>query len=214
MSDAPSCPGCAREVSLGFSPVRLSEGGHLVHLFADDAERREVARAYLDSGLRDGEWVEYFADLEPDAPLSAALAELGVAADWPAPAALVPSRALDVYCPGGCFGARPMLERYAHFITQAHECGSSGARVIGQMSWALRGMPGSEELVDYEAGINRVLEQSPVTVLCQYDVTRFDGSQLYEMLNVHPMVVVRGMLMHNPLYRPGWRDPGPPVPAP
>lgn len=204
MTHAGSCPACSREVSLGFVPRRMPEGTHIAHLFADDEERKRVAGAYLTSGLQDGEWVEYFADVDTDAALPAVLADLGVGADWPPPATLVPSRALDVYCPTGCFGAQPMLARYSQFITKSGERGCSGARVIGQMSWALRGLPGSDELTVYEAGINGVVAQWPVTVLCQYDLRRFDGAQIFDMLSVHPMVVVRGLLMANPLYRPDW----------
>jgi hypothetical protein len=68
------------------------------------------------------------------------------------------------------------------------------------MSWALRGIPGSERLIEYEALVNDVLVTHPVTAICQYDATRFDGASIFDVLKVHPMMVVHGLVVKNPYY--------------
>lgn len=72
------------------------------------------------------------------------------------------------------------------------------------MKWPgpLRGIPGSEKLIEYESRLNLLVEQNPITLICQYDANRFDGATIYDVLNVHPMMIVRGQVVRNPYYVP------------
>lgn len=56
------------------------------------------------------------------------------------------------------------------------------------MSWAARGIPGAERIVEYEAGINRILTTTPMSVLCDYDLRRFDGATNFAVLGLHSML--------------------------
>jgi hypothetical protein len=78
--------------------------------------------------------------------------------------------------------------------------GYVGARVAGEMSWAKRGRPGSEKLAEYECRINVLVRTVPTTAVCQYDAQRFDGATLYDILSVHPMMIVHGQVVSNPYY--------------
>jgi hypothetical protein len=42
----------------------------------------------------------------------------------------------------------------------------------------------------------------PLTVMCQYDARKFDGSTIYDVINVHPIMIVRGHILRNPFYVP------------
>ena len=68
------------------------------------------------------------------------------------------------------------------------------------MGWALRDVPGSEHLVEYESEINSLVRRTPITVLCQYDTEMFDGETLFRVLSVHEFMIIRGQIMHNPCY--------------
>jgi hypothetical protein len=61
-------------------------------------------------------------------------------------------------------------------------------------------IPGVERLIEYEARINKVLKTHPMTTLCQYDTRKFSGGMIYELLNVHPVMIVHGQIMRNPFY--------------
>lgn len=78
--------------------------------------------------------------------------------------------------------------------------GYGGACASGEMSWALRGVPGSERLTEYEALINTIVREYPTTAVCQYDARRFDGATLFDVLAVHPMMIIRGQVVRNPCY--------------
>jgi len=74
------------------------------------------------------------------------------------------------------------------------------ARVTGEMSWALRGYPGSERLMEYEARINKVVQTHPITAMCQYDANKFDGDLIFKALQGHPYMVMNAQLVKNPYY--------------
>jgi hypothetical protein len=206
----PSSPGgCARCVSLGFTPDRYPQGAHICHLFADAAERLRIGMSFAKGGLDEGERVEYFADTDAGEPLKAAFLQMGLDVDaWPAPATLTPHRAMDVYCPDGGFKAETTWARLGEIEAAARASEAAGARVIGEMTWALRGASGCDQLIVYEAGINTLVQTQPLTVLCQYDLSRFDGATIFEAIRVHPLLVIRDRLMPNPYYDRGPAQPG------
>lgn len=192
-----------RQISLGFTPDLYPEGTHICYLFNDDDERKRFMPAFVYSGLEEQETVDYLADVAAPDQLEQAIKELGIAA--PSPQLrdqLSLATALETYCPGGQFSPDAMLARLREMYVARHDAGFPGARMSGEMTWALRGIPGSERLVEYEARINDLVQDVPLTAVCQYDTRRFDGGTIFEILNVHPIMIVRGQIMRNPFYVP------------
>jgi hypothetical protein len=69
------------------------------------------------------------------------------------------------------------------------------------MTWALfENHCNVADLLRYEARLNTILQEHPLTTVCQYDARRFDGALIMDMLSVHPMMIVRGQLVKNPAY--------------
>jgi DNA-binding CsgD family transcriptional regulator len=48
--------------------------------------------------------------------------------------------------------------------------------------------------------MSTLVRTTPMTTLCQYDTEMFDGETLFRILSVHPLMIVRGQIMHNPCY--------------
>ncbi len=40
--------------------------------------------------------------------------------------------------------------------------------------------------------------ESGLQAHCQYDARRFDGATLFDVLKVHPMMIIRGQVVRNP----------------
>ncbi len=72
------------------------------------------------------------------------------------------------------------------------------------MSWAIRGIPGSSRLMEYEARLNSTFMKYPITGICQYDSKRFDNATLRDVLAVHPMIIFHGRVLRNPYYIKSW----------
>ena len=175
-------------------------GTHMCYIFNDDEERRSMIAKYIESGLRGDEAVHYFAHAVPVGTPDEVFSELGVRPPKIRPGQFLLSQADKTYCPDGTFIPDRMLGNLRKSYTDAIADGYAGARASGEMDWALQGLPGSDRLIEYEALINTIVGEYPITALCQYDARRFDGATLFNVLNVHPMMVVRGHIVRNPYY--------------
>lgn len=82
------------------------------------------------------------------------------------------------------------------------KAGYSGSRACGEMTWAFRGIPGSDRLLECEALINTITETFPHIGMCQYDARLFDGAMLFKVLQVHLYMIAQGQIVRNPYYLP------------
>ena len=194
--------GTRRSIRLGFTEEPFPEGTHMCHIFSDEAEQAEVISRYVAAGLAEGEQVAYFVDTVPVESLRETLASHGVPVPAPDDPRLLVSPAVDMYCPDGTFVPDRMLGNFPIVYGAGRAAGYAGVRATGEMTWARRGIPGSDRLIEYESRINTVVRDVPLTAVCQYDARRFDGATLFEVLMVHPVMIVRGRISRNPYYLP------------
>jgi hypothetical protein len=191
------------KISLGPTRPTFPTGAHICYVYNDEEERQQVIADFIRDGLAENELVGYFVnDISPQ-EMREHLASLGVVLPpGSPPAQLAMSEAIHTYCSGGCFEPDAMLKKVDDFYQRSAREGYRGARITGEMAWALQGIPGSERLVEYEDRLNLLVQKSPVTLICQYDANRFDGATIYEIMSVHPMMIVRGQVVRNPFYEP------------
>lgn len=199
-----SGPTSAPLIDMGFTPEPFPANTHMCYIFNDEAERREVIARYANSGIAGKELVGYFADLDNADLVDTYLASMGIhPPDDTHPGHVIFCPAHAVYCPEGHFAARDMIDRLKDLHRTCQEHHWVNLRVTGEMSWALSpDITGTEELVEYESRLNLLMETHPLTAICQYDANQFDGATLFEILQVHPMMVVRGQIARNPYYIP------------
>ena len=175
----------------------------MCYIFNDDEERHQLIAKFIESGLLGHEKVTYLGSSFADKPVDDVLRRFGVG---PLPEIKAGQfQALpadDVYCPGHVFLPERMLDRLCKHYSDSIAEGYAGARMSGEMEWALKGIPGSEHLIEYEARINTIHGEHPVTPICQYDARLFDGATLLAVWRVHPMMIIRGQVVRNPYYIP------------
>lgn len=96
----------------------------------------------------------------------------------------------------------------ALLISETEKAVSEGypaLRTTGEMTWVLRGHPGSEKLLEYEAKLNRELfPKYPCLAICQYDRWKFDPEIIKGVIMTHPLLV-RGSRIYRNFY---YVDPG------
>ncbi len=188
-------------VSMGFARETVPLGTHMCLIYTDDDERMSLIAKFLEAGLAANELVGYFADdLPPAETKKVLLSRMSKNMSAERGSRLDVRKATDVYCPRGQFEPEEMLAGLRNLCVRAKKEGYASMRASGEMSWALRGIPGSDRLVEYEALINEVISTHPFTPICQYNANLFDGMTLFNILRVHPMMIVRGRVVHNPYY--------------
>jgi len=184
--------------AMGFTKEKFPAGTHMCMIYSHEQERRKVIGKFMESGILGNEKVAYFADIMKPEEVRDWLLSMEI--ELPIPPRFSIQVAETTYCPDGTFVPESMLNTLRQFYDQAKEEGYANTRVSGEMSWALKGIPGSDRLMEYEALVNEVLVTHPVSAICQYDANRFSGATILDVLKVHPMMVVHGQVVHNPYY--------------
>jgi hypothetical protein len=89
-----------------------------------------------------------------------------------------------------------------HLLIAAREAGYRRTRLLGDMDWALENQIRDGDLIALEARLNEVYSRHEVWVICAYDLTRFSGSVVLDVMRTHPVAMIGGVLQHNPFYIP------------
>ena len=189
----------AGSVPSGIDEICLQPGSHVCAFYRGDSDRDRLLGGYLGAGLAAGDKCICIVD---SAGTAERLAKLPVAYGEPGPF----GGQLDVHLPestylaGGEFTTVDMLTFWTESMVKAEIEGYSFCRLVGEMTWALRDAPGVEHLIGYESELNRVTCSSPVVVLCLYDLDRFGGEVVVNVVKTHPQVLIQGILVENPYY--------------
>lgn len=188
-----------REVSTGITHEEFHRGLHLCHIFNDDEERVRTMARFVKQGLAAGDRILCLLDAAQPHDIRGYLKELGV--DLSAQeGALLTGDSESTYCPSGRLEPIPLLEGLGAFCRQSVQDGFTGARITGDMAWALRKLTSTADLMDYEIKATQYASANPVVAVCEYDARKFDGATIMDVLSVHPAMIVRGQIVKNPYY--------------
>ena len=186
-------------VELGIPGLSLQVGDHVCAFYRGPAERDQILSAYLTAGLRSGDkCVCVLDDGDPEHLRAALVAEMEAGTSDDGQLDIRISQ--TTYLSGGGFSTSAMLAFWDAVIGGAMKSGYRFSRAVGEMTWALRQMPGVEELFAYESKLNDFLPRYPQVILCLYDLDRFSGEVLVDILKTHPTVLIGGMVLDNPYY--------------
>ena len=187
--------------SNGYSLAYFPDSCHICLIYDSEEQRQIIVSEYLASGLRKGEQVSYFTDKTDPKTVLKWLTDQGIelpeSEDMPR---FRVAKADESYCPNGSFEPENMIARSRKRYKIAKEAGFSGSRASGEMSWALKGIPGSDRMLEYESLLNAVNEEFPHSGMCQYDARLFDGATLLKVLQVHPYIFADGQVVQNPYF--------------
>ncbi len=192
-----------QKISLGFTDQLFEPGAHVCQIINDDQERQDALMSFLISGLAKNERAACFSDEFHKDAFSEMLKEKGFSYQqlcdngnfsWAATG--------DVYFNDGKFDPDRMLKLLEDYYHQAKANNFQNARVIGEMTTEVKSVPGGERLFEYECRVSMLVRKVPVTAVCQYDARKFDGATIMDVLKVHPFMIVRGEVVHNPFFIP------------
>ena len=189
-------------ITMGHPGLALSPGDHICAFYRGTGQRDDVLLPFLADGLAAGDRCICVLDSDD---LEQVTRPLSLTLDVEASLSSGQFDLLtsdEAYVPDGTFTLTRMLDFWEDRIGPAVTSGRYPlVRAVGEMTWALRDLPGVEDLVRYEARLNRFLPRYPQVILCLYDLEQFtDGQILMEMLRTHPKVLMSGQLLDNPWY--------------
>ncbi len=191
------------QVSLGFTEEKIPPGGHICQIYSDDEEGVDSLLKFLLSGLQTGERAACFSEKVDEEILREYFAHYGISYnEYKQNKGITLSGANSVYFKDDIFDPDRMLDVLASYYQESLDLGFPASRLIGEMSPKIEKVSGGDRLLEYESRVSMLLKDHPVTTVCQYNANLFDGATIMDVLKVHPQMIVRGAVVHNPFYIP------------
>lgn len=170
-------------------PDAVASGAHACCVLSTDAQRRAAVGRFLGDGYARNERLLYLADSSSTDAVVGMLEGVGIdGAACAASGRLEVRSSTDSYLAGGTFDANRVKDSLREETEAAMASGYAGLRVVGEMTWALRGAPGSDRLPAYEADVDDLFADGRLTAMCQYDRRGFPAAVLAAAVAPHRVV--------------------------
>jgi hypothetical protein len=194
----------AKATPIQFAGSQFGEQHHVCAFFHNTDEKYRVLLPFIKEGFDCGDRAFHVVDPDRRQEHFQRLESVGIDT-----AAAQSSGQLTVYGwndahidPNGHFDQHRMLTLIERELKLGAMHGFGVSRSIGTMEWALENRPGIDDLVEYEARLNITLSGYKDPVICVYDIEKFSGAVILDVLRTHPMVIIGGTLQENPFYVP------------
>ncbi|HEU5413639.1 MAG TPA: MEDS domain-containing protein [Candidatus Angelobacter sp.] len=177
------------------SVFQFKRGDHICIFYRDAATLVETLVPYLVDGLRKGE--RCFCAQKPEIipRLRMALEAHGVDTHQEIRRGALEIHAEDeVYFSDGKFERQAMMEMLDRSINESLRQGFAGFRIAGEMSWALSGRNGCDQLPAYEAMVNASFPHKAAIGICQYPLHGFSPRVLESVIASHLMALQETMI--------------------
>jgi excisionase family DNA binding protein len=173
----PEAPDGRQHTIIAGIPVTF--GTHLCALYGNDAGRTKLAVEFLFEGLRPGSVCFLNASAEARGQILGQL-ERGRGSVQPEIAA----GRLVLY--EYCHTPQEQFDYWETNFVSAMSAGATSLRVVGDMTGCLNAGMTLDEVMEYEAGYDRILaKRFPLVTLCLYDVRRFESLEVIKALQGH-----------------------------
>jgi hypothetical protein len=180
----------------GVPGVSLARGDHVCALYHDARGRNEVLVPYVEAGVRAGDKCYIAIDSEDPGAFVSSLGSDGAAA--------VATGQIEVQTLAGARRLRgatadQMLGFWDEALAATLDTGGYRfARLGGEATWWLTQGCSGHELVRYESELNRYTTSYSMSVLCLYDLTRFSGGLVVDLVRTHSRIMLGQLVLENP----------------
>ena len=191
------------KLELGYGGYSCNWGIHIAGLYETEAERDEILFGYLGEGVRQKDlqlyvptersmedFVEKFSKSCPDCKEHVYNKDI-----------FQSFSAKELYYPDGTFSLKAMDIGLNEFYENSQAKGKKNIRATAEMVWTQEAVPGKEQLFAYESRLNYFIPDKPWVSICLYNVTKFDGATIMDVLRTHPYTLNKGVLTENPYYQ-------------
>lgn len=194
-------------MKLGYRNTRCHWGTHIACLYQSEKERDRLVSAFLSRGLKDDDFLLYCPTAQGVEGFRKSLVEdspeFRLHIDEPDRIRIVSAE--EAYYPGGRFSQEEMDQTVHEMYTRQYTGQHRNIRVATDMTWALKGIPGSEDLASFEAELNLFIPNRSIVAICLYNLNKFSNEFILKVLKTHPYTLARGILTRSSYYEPPTR---------
>jgi hypothetical protein len=186
-----------------FAGSRLDESRHVCAFFHSADEEYRVLLPFIKGGFECGDKAVHVVSPDRRGDHLKRLASAGID---PAAAELSGQLELrsstETYLRDGRFDQGRMLEAFEQLAGGNAGGGYPLSRVICQMDWAVEGPSYIDNVIEFESRVNDVWRRHDDAVICVYDLAKFGGEAVIDIMRTHPMIIIGGSLQQNPFFVP------------
>ncbi len=190
------------KLNMGFNDYTCNWGLHICGLYENEQERDQIILNFLAEGSRAGD-LQLYCPVERskedfEEKISGMCPEC--ASKLHDPDVFQVRSAREIYYPNGTFSPREMDKNLGALFEESQLKGPRNVRATAEMAWALDAVPGREFLFVYESRLNYFIPGKPWISICMYNLKRFDGATIMDVLRTHPFTIGKGVITENPFF--------------
>ncbi len=186
-----------------FAGSQLDSVRHVCAFFNSDEEAYRILLPFIADGFECGDKAVHVVRADQESEHLARLQAAGID-----PAAARRSGQLDLrhnteaYLRDGRFDQDRMLATFEAMASGNAPGNFPLSRIVCNMDWASGHHEHCDELVEFESRVNDVWQRHDDAVICVYDLRKFSGDMVIDIMRTHPMIIIGGILQQNPFFVP------------
>jgi hypothetical protein len=186
-----------------FAGSQLGESRHICAFFHSADEQYRVLLPFIRDGFDCGDKAVHVVSAERCGEHVQRLAEAGIDPTAAQRSGQFELRTnTETYLRDGRFDPDRMLEIFSKMAGSSAKEGFRLSRIVCQMDWAADGRSHLEDLVEFESRVTDVWRRHDDVVICVYDLAKFGGDTVMDIMRTHPMVLIGGIVQENPFFVP------------
>ena len=165
---------------------------HICLMYRTSAEQFAAVVPWIRFGIDQGERCIYCADDNDVGIVRAHLASQGILEETShQPGVSIFATNAANFVRGSCIDLDDFLAHFEGLCTKAQQQGSKVIRLACEMTWTLNCTNGVEQLIEFEARLDRA-STLQLRTLCQFNLNRFGATFVREIVRIHPHIVFEG----------------------
>jgi hypothetical protein len=186
-----------------FAGSQLGESRHVCAFFNNDEEEYRVLLPFIKAGFECGDKAVHVVNPGQHGDHLNRLAEVGIDVETTRQSGQFELKTnTETYLRDGRFDPDRMLEAFEQVASSTAREGFPRSRIVCHMDWAVEAGSHVDNLVEFESRVNDVWLRHEDAVICTYNLAKFGGDTVMDILRTHPMVIIGGILHQNPFFVP------------
>jgi hypothetical protein len=190
------------------APIRLAgseltETRHVCAFFHSEDEEYRVLLPFIKDGLENGEKAVHVVNRGQRDDHLQRLAAIGINSNAAEQSGQLEVRTnTDAYLHNGRFDTDRMLAAFEQMASGSAKSEFPLSRICCRMDWVVESGSYIDDVVEFESRINDVWRRHDDAVICTYQLRKFGGDTVVDVMRTHPMIIIGGILQRNPFFVP------------
>jgi MEDS: MEthanogen/methylotroph, DcmR Sensory domain len=176
---------------------------HICAFFNGFDETHKVLRSFIKEGFERGDRAFHLVNPELREDHLKRLTEAGIDVKQAMATGQLELRSCqDAYMRDDRLDLDGMVALFENVLGSGAAAGKPPVRLMSRVESSFVDKAGEANWLEYETRVNHAIAKYDDPIICTYDLTKFSASFVMDMLRVHPLAIIGGVLQENPFFIP------------